>query len=428
MSCKSWLVLPKNDVPAAILASSTSKTCNGQTEYGSHQSAEGSPSSRFCPSSKFFPMMACNSSTIETYHFLLLNGSNVSDSGATPPPAPLRISLAIIMMLMIVVGFLGNAVVCIIVYQRPAMRSAINLLLATLAFSDIMLSLCCMPFTAVTLITVHWHFGDYFCRLSATLYWFFVLEGVAILLIISVDRFLIIVQRQDKLNPRRAKRIIAVSWALSFCVSAPSLAGRTSVEVPARAPQCVLGYTEFAAERAYVVALVVAVFFVPFGVMLCSYLCILHTVRKNAIRVHNQSDSLDLRQLTRAGLRRLQRQQQVSLDLSFKTKACTTILILFVGFSLCWLPHSIYSLLSVFSRRFYCSSSFYTTSSCVLWLSYLKSVFNPIVYCWRIKKFREACIELLPQTFQILPKVPERIRRRIQPSTVYVCNENQSAV
>uniref|UniRef100_A0A8C9ADW0 G protein-coupled receptor 45 n=1 Tax=Prolemur simus TaxID=1328070 RepID=A0A8C9ADW0_PROSS len=372
--------------------------------------------------------MACNSTSLETYQHLLLNASNVTDPGATALPAPLRITLAVGMLLMIAVGFLGNTVVCVIVYQRPAMRSAINLLLATLAFSDIMLSVCCMPFTAVTLITVRWHFGDGFCRLSATLYWFFVLEGVAILLIISVDRFLIIVQRQDKLNPRRAKAIIAVSWVLSFCVSVPSLSGWTFVEMPARAPQCVLGYTELPAARAYVVTLVAAVFFVPFGVMLCAYTCILNTVRKNAVRVHNQSDSLDLRQLSRAGRRRLQRQHQVSVDLSFKTKAFTTILILFVGFSLCWLPHSVYSLLCVFSRRFYYGSSFYATSTCVLWLSYLKSVFNPIVYCWRIKKFREACIELLPQTFQILPKVPERIRRRIQPSTVYVCNENQSAV
>lgn len=405
------------------------KRCSQQTENESHPSAGGCPCSHFCPGAEFLVRMGCNSTPIGTYEHRLLNGSDVSDPGATPLSTPLRISLAITMLLMIVVGFLGNTVVCIIVYQRPAMRSAINLLLATLAFSDIMLSLCCMPFTAITLITVRWHFGDHFCRLSATLYWFFVLEGVAILLIISVDRFLIIVQRQDKLNPRRAKVIIAASWVLSFCISAPSFIGWTFMEVPARAPQCVLGYTEFPAERAYVVTLVIAVFFAPFGVMLCSYLCILNTVRKNAVRVHNQSDSLDLKQLSKDGRRKIRRQQQqVSLDLSFKTKAFTTILILFVGFSLCWLPHSVYSLLSAFSRRFYYSASFYTTSTCVLWLSYLKSVFNPIVYCWRIKKFREACIELLPQTFQILPKVPERIQRRIQPSTVYVCNENQSTV
>ncbi|XP_036729361.1 probable G-protein coupled receptor 45 [Balaenoptera musculus] len=401
--------------------------CSRQAERCSPRGAEA-PSSPFCPSSRLPSTMACNRSSLETYEHPLPNGSHAADPGPPAPPAPLRMSLAALMMLMIVVGLLGNAVVCVIVYQRPAMRSAINLLLATLAFSDIMLSLCCMPFTAVTLVTVRWHFGDAFCRLSAALYWFFVLEGVAILLIISVDRFLIIVQRQDRLNPRRAKVIIAASWALSFCVSAPSLAARPLVEVPARAPQCVLGYTELPAGRAYVLALVGAAFFAPFAVMLGSYLGILHTVRKNAVRVHNQSDSLDLRRLPRAGLRRLRRQQQVSLDLSFKTKAFTTILILFVGFSLCWLPHSVYSLLSVFSRRFYCGPSFYATSSCMLGLSYLKSVFNPIVYCWRIKKFREACLELLPQTFQILPKVPERIRRRIQPSTVYACTENQSAV
>ncbi|KAK1327709.1 hypothetical protein QTO34_012854 [Cnephaeus nilssonii] len=328
---------------------------------------------------------------------------------------------------MIAVGFLGNSVVCVIVYQRPAMRSAINLLLATLAFSDIMLSLCCMPFAAATLVTVRWRFGDSFCRLSAALYWFFVLEGVAALLIISVDRFLIIAQHQDRLTPRRAKAIIAASWALSFCVSAPSLAGWTLVEVPARAPQCVLGYTELPAGRAYVVTLVVAAFFAPFGVMLGSYLGILHAVRKNAVRVRNQSDTLDLRQLARAGLRRRQRQQQISLDLSFKTKAFTTILILFVGFSLCWLPHA--------STASCPCSAGGSTAALLLHHQLLRPVarlhqvvFNPIVYCWRIKKFREACIELLPQTFQILPRVPERIRRRIQPSTIYTCNENQSAV
>ncbi|KAJ1077980.1 hypothetical protein K5549_011307 [Capra hircus] len=330
--------------------------------------------------------MACNQSSIETYEYLLPNASHEGDSRVPPPPATLRMSLAVLMMLTVVAGFLGNAAVCIIVYRRPAMRSAINLLLATLAFSDIMLCLCCLPFTAATLVTVRWHFGDSFCRLSAALYWFFVLE-------------------------------------------APALAGWTLVEVPARAPQCVLGYTELPAGRAYVLTLVGAAFFVPFAVMLGAHLGVLHAVRKNAVRVHNQSERLDLRRLPRACLRRLRRQQQqASLDLSFKTKAFTTILILFVGFSLCWLPHSVYSLLSVFSRRFYCGPSFYATSSCVLGLSYLKSVFNPIVYCWRIKKFREACLELLPPTFQILPKVPERIRRRIQPSTVYACTENQSAV
>ncbi|XP_019381071.1 PREDICTED: probable G-protein coupled receptor 45 [Gavialis gangeticus] len=371
--------------------------------------------------------MACNDTPVDTY---------VPFSESTPPtgsnytalPTPLRILLAILMVIMIAIGFLGNAIVCLIVYQKPAMRSAINLLLATLAFSDIMLSLFCMPFTAVTIVTVNWNFGAHFCRISAMLYWLFVLEGVAILLIISVDRFLIIVQRQDKLNPHRAKVMIAISWLLSFCISFPSVVGRSFVEVPTRAPQCVLGYTEFPADRAYAVMLVVAVFFIPFSIMLYSYLCILNTVRRNALRIHNHAESLCLSQVSKLGLMGLQKPHQMNVDVSFKTRAFTTILILFIGFSLCWLPHTVFSLLSVFSRQFYYSPSFYVTSTYILWLSYLKSVFNPVIYCWRIKKFREACMEFMPKTFKVLPKVPGRTKRRIQPSTIYVCSENQSAV
>ncbi|XP_035248974.1 probable G-protein coupled receptor 45 [Anguilla anguilla] len=374
-------------------------------------------------------MAWCNDSSPEACFRTELNATDGPPPGDRAlMPVTLRVALAAVMIFMIAIGFLGNAIVCLIVYQKPAMRSAINLLLATLAFSDIMLSLLCMPFTAVTVVTVHWQFGGDFCRASVMLYWFFVLEGVSILLIISVDRFLIIVQRQDKLTPHRAKVMIAASWALSFSVALPSVAGWTAVEVPARAPQCVPGYSESLADRGYAVLLAVAVFFVPFGVMLYSYLCILNTVRRNALRIHNHADTLCLNQVSKLGLTGLQRPPQVNVDMSFKTRAFTTILILFIGFSVCWLPHTVVSLLAVFSRRFYFSASFYPVSVGVLWLSYLKTVFNPIIYCWRIRKFREACLEFMPKTCRIFPRVPGRSRRRIRPSNIYVCSEIQSAV
>ncbi|XP_051882472.1 high-affinity lysophosphatidic acid receptor isoform X2 [Pristis pectinata] len=164
------------------------------------------------------------------------------------------------------------------------------------------------------------------------------------------------------------------------------------------------------------------------GVMLYSYLCILNTVRRNAVQIHNHADNLCLNQVSKLGLMGLQRPHQINVDMSFKTRAFTTILILFIGFSFCWLPYTVYSLLSVFSKNFYHSHSFYTISIWVLWLTYLKSVFNPIIYCWRIKKFRESCVEFMPKTFKILPKLPGRTKRRIRPSTIYICNDHQSAV
>lgn len=362
-------------------------------------------------------------------------GSLTSDTGTPLISVTLRVTLAAIMIFMITVGFLGNAVVCLIVYQKPAMRSAINLLLATLAFSDIMLSVLCMPFTAVTVATTDWTFGSGFCRASIMLYWLFVLEGVSILLIISVDRFLIIVQRQDKLTPHRAKVLIAGSWMLSLCMSLPSVVGwRTGAAGIGStwAPQCVLGYSESLADRGYTVLLAVAVFFVPFTVMLYSYMCILNTVRRNTLRIHNHTSEHSclpaLNQISKMRPTGLQRPPQIKVDMSFKTRAFTTILILFVGFSVCWLPHTIVSLLAVFSHRFYYSSVFYPISIGALWLSYLKTVFNPVIYCWRIRKFREACQEFIPKSCRLCPKVPGRSHRRVRPCNIYVCSESQSSV
>ncbi len=153
-------------------------------------------------------MFTCNGSSLEGCGLLEPIETEMQESDAALMPTALRVALAAIMIFMITIGFLGNAIVCLIVYQKPAMRSAINLLLATLAFSDIMLSLLCMPFTAVTFATTDWSFGVEFCRISIMLYWLFVLEGVSILLIISVDRFLIIVQRQTSWRPIGRKYLL----------------------------------------------------------------------------------------------------------------------------------------------------------------------------------------------------------------------------
>ncbi|MCI4375659.1 hypothetical protein PGIGA_G00112640 [Pangasianodon gigas] len=371
-------------------------------------------------------MVVCNISSgcgLPEHHTLkyVTNVTGLQETTNSPLPISLKVVLSVVMVVIIAIGFLGNAIVCLIVYQKPAMRSAINLLLATLAFSDIMLSLFCMPVTAVTVVSDDWRFGMDFCRITLVLYWLFVLEGVSILLIISVDRFLIIVQRQDKLTPSRARLLIAGSWLLSFCLALPAAGSVPTL----KASRCVLGYIE-SPNRGYTLLLVNAVFFVPVSVMLVSYLRILNTVRRNALRVHNHTFPSP-EHGGKVSLPVLRRPPQLSVDMSFKTRAFTTILILFVGFSVCWLPHTALGLLAAFNHKFYMSNVFYAASVGALWLSYMKAVFNPVVYCWRIRKFREACDEFVPRSFR-MPRLRARGGPRVRPCSIYVCAESQSAM
>ncbi|KAI5108875.1 putative G-protein coupled receptor 45 [Silurus meridionalis] len=371
-------------------------------------------------------MMVCNISSgcgLPEHHMLnyVTNVTGLQETSNLPLPVSLKIVLSVIMVVIIATGFLGNAIVCLVVYQKPAMRSAINLLLATLAFSDIMLSLFCMPVTAVTVVSDDWCFGLDFCRITLVLYWLFVLEGVSILLIISVDRFLIIVQRQDKLTPSRARLLITASWFFSFCLALPAAGSVPTL----KASRCVLGYIE-SPNRGYTLLMVNAAFFVPVSVMLVSYLRILNTVRRNALRVHNHTFPSP-EHGGKVSLPVLRRPPQLNVDMSFKTRAFSTILILFVGFSVCWLPHTVLGLLVAFNQKFYTSGEFYAASVGALWLSYVKAVFNPVVYCWRIRKFREACDEFVPRSFR-MPRLRARGGPRVRPCSIYVCAESQSAM
>ncbi|KAL0967328.1 hypothetical protein UPYG_G00250890 [Umbra pygmaea] len=341
---------------------------------------------------------------------------------------PLQVFFCMAMVSILLVAFLGNVVVVLMVYQRAAMRSAINILLASLAFADMMLAVLNMPYALVTVVTTHWIFGDIFCRVSAMFFWLFLIEGMSILLIISIDRFLIIVQKQDKLSPHRAKVLIFITWTLSFCFSFPLAIGYPSLQIPSRAPQCVFGYTSEPGYQAYVLLLTLVFFFIPFMVMLYTFMGILNTIRHNAVRIHSHPDSICLSQASKLGLMSLQRPFQLNIDMSFKTRAFTTILVLFSVFTACWAPFTAYSLVSTFSSPFYHKANFFEVSTWLLWLCYLKSALNPLIYYWRIKKFRDACLDLAPKYFKFLPQLPGHTKRRIRPSAVYVCGDHRSVV
>ncbi|XP_002731019.1 high-affinity lysophosphatidic acid receptor-like [Saccoglossus kowalevskii] len=375
--------------------------------------------------------MAGVTSILKTTKFMptvVVNSTNVSSLEEVDvyPGLPLSavVPLAAIMILMITVNVLGNSIVCLIVYQKPAMRSSINLLLANLAFADILIAITCMPFALVTIFTTDWVFGKVMCQISAFLHVLFCMEAIYILATISIDRYFIIVRRKDKLNPYRARIMIGTSWIFSCLISIPPIFGWSGYVFVRGSAQCLLERPDNAADAIYAIIQLLCLFYLPCILMSYSYLCILNTVRRNSCRVQNHPESLSVSQANKLGLTGITRPARVNVDMSFKTRAFTTILLLFIVFVICWVPYAITHLIVLFGDNY---GQNYLLETIILWLSYLNSAFNPIIYCWRIKKFREACREIIPKTFKLWPKLPGRTQRRIRPSAIYECND-QSVV
>ena len=349
--------------------------------------------------------------------------------GGTPSrvlPLAMKAVLAPLMVLMIFVSIVGNSIVCLIVYRKPAMRSAINLLLANMAFSNIMLGLLCMPFALVTLLMDDWIFGVVLCRSLAFLHTLLVCEAVCILLSISVDRYLIIVLRKDKLTQQRARLLLYISWCVSACLSFPPTLGWGLYTHYNGWVQCILEEYRNPADMIYILFVTCAIFFLPMFIMTYVYLCICKTVRRNSLRIHNHPESVDVSQMNKLGLATMGRQPKVTIDMSFKTRAFKTILILYVLFVCCWMPYAVLRIVWNLTGQ---TGANYIGGTVILWLGYMNSAMNPIIYCWRIKKFREACRDLVPKKVKLIPKLPSRAKRRINPSSAYECgNEQQSTV
>lgn len=343
---------------------------------------------------------------------------NVSSSKAMDSGFALAfmVPLAGLMIVMFFVSVVGNLIVCYIVYQKPAMRSAINLLLATLAMADVITAILCLPFAIVTIVAGgKWILGDGFCHVNGLLYSFLLTEATFVLLTISVDRYLIIVRRRDTLTPKKAKLYISCSWVFALAITFPPVLGWGSYTHIAGQIQCSLRFPDpkrNMADLSYGLFYFSTSFVIPFITMSYCYYSILKTVRRNSTRVQNHPPvpgGVMATQMHRTG--------RMNIDYSFKTRAFTTILILYLLFIFCRIGHTVTRVHLLFYG--YDKSLSFEVDAVVLWITYLNCTIKPIIYYWRISKFREACLDIMPPWCQLPRCLPGRPIRRIRPHAVY---------
>ncbi|XP_067675658.1 high-affinity lysophosphatidic acid receptor-like [Haliotis asinina] len=354
---------------------------------------------------------------------------NMTTSRPVPPEhlhlssvsLPARLVLASFLLLMMTIALGGNFVVCWIVYRKPAMRSAINLLLAHLALTDICLSSVSIPVAVSSLLSGRWILGHTECVMTGFFHSLLNTTGIYTLLAISVDRYLIIVSRTEKLTVTRANIIILLSWAVAGILSFPPVVGwgeyRPEVQL-----LCSVGRSRGAGDAVYVMLATVLTTFVPLLLMLHSFLCILVTVRKKCSRVQDQPHSVCISYNRKVVTATLGTVPRLKIDVGFKTRYFKTILLLFVVLTICWSPYSTWVMLNSLVQED--SSICGALLPCV---SYLKAAINPIIYFARIKKFREACLSFLPRFCWQMSCVPTPLRRRIKPSTAYEIRERPSS-
>ena len=80
-------------------------------------------------------------------------------------PQTLEWVLIVLNVIVLLMGLLGNFLVCYVVYRNTTMQSVTNIFIVNLAVADFCVLLFCLPPTVVWDVTETWFFGNLLCKL-----------------------------------------------------------------------------------------------------------------------------------------------------------------------------------------------------------------------------------------------------------------------
>ncbi|KAG9344742.1 hypothetical protein JZ751_010429 [Albula glossodonta] len=294
------------------------------------------------------------------------------------------------MAVICVLGAVGNAfVVSVLCLQRKRRASVAEVYLCNLAVADLVL-VSCLPFWAVTVAhEFHWHFGTLMCKLVNVAISANYFCSVLSLMLVSIDRYLALARPLTfgrlRGGPGRARRLCLAIWVASLVLSLPTLLFRKVKRIPELdMDACVLDFPHNAWRIQRNVTSNVVGFLVPVTVLAFCTCQVVTSLRQR----WNQSRG------TRLGVG-----QEVWPGMEKKRKATRLVMVVFVAFLLCWLPHQLLRFLDTLDQLQVltgCTWGYILDIGTQMstYLAYMNSALNPFLYVLMGKNFRSKAKEV----------------------------------
>ncbi|XP_069779199.1 cholecystokinin receptor type A [Narcine bancroftii] len=320
----------------------------------------------------------------------------------------------------------GNVLVITVLLKNKRLRTVTNTFLLSLAASDLMLCLFCMPFTLIPNLLQDFIFGSAVCKAVAYFMGISVSVSTFSLVAISLERYSAIckpLKSRVWQTKSHAFKVIAATWLVSFTVMLPYPIYNTLVPFTrvnnSTGNMCRLLWPNAFTQQFWYVFLLLILFLVPGIVMIIAYGLISHelysgiqfeTRRRKSSRERKSSawassdedgDGCYLQNTTRKRTVEMQRLSSSKINrarcnsstanLMAKKRGIRMLIAIVIMFFICWTPIFCANAWRAFDKvsadRFLSG----TPISFIHLLSYTSSWVNPIIYCFMNRRFRVAC-------------------------------------
>ncbi|XP_016012845.1 5-hydroxytryptamine receptor 1B [Rousettus aegyptiacus] len=338
---------------------------------------------------------------------------------------PWKVLLVMLLALITLATTLSNAFVIATVYRTRKLHTPANYLIASLAVTDLLVSILVMPISTMYTVTGRWTLGQVVCDLWLSSDITCCTASILHLCVIALDRYWAItdaVEYSAKRTPRRAAVMIVLVWVFSISISLPPFFWRQA-KAEEEVSDCVVNTDHIL----YTVYSTVGAFYFPTLLLIALYGRIYVEARS---RILKQTPNKTGKRLTRAQLITdspgstssvtsinsrapdvpsesgspvyvNQVKVRVSdallekkkLMAARERKATKTLGIILGAFIVCWLPFFIISLVMPICKRacwFHLAIFDFFT-----WLGYLNSLINPIIYTMSNEDFKQAFHKLI---------------------------------
>ncbi|XP_056152179.1 5-hydroxytryptamine receptor 1B [Lampris incognitus] len=324
-----------------------------------------------------------------------------------------QIGLAAILSVITLATTMSNAFVIAVISQSKKLQTPANFLIASLAITDLLVSILVMPVCILYTVIHTWTLGQVICDIWLSSDITCCTASILHLCVIALDRFWAItdaVEYAKKRTPARAAGMIVTVWVIAISISLPPLFWR---QVKAEELTSCNVNTD---HIFYTIYSTFGAFYIPTLLLIALYGRIYVEARKRILKqsprkaqgkrltwVHLLTNSPGSSTPPQRDTASLASENQVKVTVSDavlekkrisaarERKATKTLGIILGAYIVCWLPFFIYTLVVAA-----CVTCFYPELfDFFTWLGYLNSLINPIIYTMSNDDFKKAFHKLV---------------------------------
>mgnify|MGYP002715448274 CR=1 FL=1 len=300
--------------------------------------------------------------------------------------------------LIVIISLIGNLVVMkVILFGKKKMLTTTNVLIASLAFSDIVMTALNIPFNVARLLLDHWPFGQVLCVLVPFIQVSCVYVSTFTMAIIAYHRWKILSQpvinsAMKKNSNRKLILIILLTWFFAGLLSIPHSAFNREV-IRYNVLRCRVVYPELGFEFDWHIWLTIEALLTQYLIPL-SITCYLYI--KIGLIVSNQS-KLAMRLQNHLN-HYCNGKKSKQNHFEQKRRRIIMLILVVVIFAVCWFPLNLYHLLNDFKLI---RSNFRLFLICH-WFAMSSVCYNPFIYCWLNESFKKGARKFLNTFFKCI--------------------------